>query len=137
VNVSHILLGAIVTLGLLAHAASSADPRRDTILAELLAQAQQDEPGFAGFSAERGAAFYRATHTGGKQSTGSCTACHGNTPQDTGQTRVGKTIAPMAVSKNRHATPTRAPWRSGSPAIAMMYWGGPVRPKRRVTFSPI
>ena len=99
-NVSHMLLGVIVTLGLLAHAASSADPRRDTILAELLVQAQQDEPGFAGFSAERGAAFYRATHTGGKQGTGSCTACHGNAPQDTGQTRVGKTIAPMAVSKN-------------------------------------
>jgi Domain of unknown function (DUF1924) len=99
-NISHVMLGIIVTLGLLAPAASSADPRRDAILAELLAQAKQAEPGFAGFSAERGAALYRATHTGGKQGTSSCTSCHGDVPQDTGQTRAGKTIEPMAVSKN-------------------------------------
>ena len=48
--------------------------------------------------AERGAAFYRATHPGGKQ--GSCTSCHGNSPLDTGKTRAGKDIAPMAVSKS-------------------------------------
>jgi hypothetical protein len=99
-NVSHVLLGIIVTLGLLAPAGSSGDPRRDAILAQLLAQAQQSEPGFAGFSAERGAAFYRATHTGGKQGSGSCTSCHGQSPQDAGQTRAGKAIDPMAVSKN-------------------------------------
>jgi hypothetical protein len=68
-----------------------------------LVQAQQAEPGFAGFSAERGATFYRATHTGGKQGSGACTSCHSNAPQDTGQTRAGKAIEPMAVSKN----PTR------------------------------
>jgi hypothetical protein len=100
---SHVMMVSVVTLGVLACAVSSADPRRDAILAGLLAQAQQDEPGFTQFSAERGAAFYRATHTGGKQGTGSCTACHGNTPLDTGQTRAGKAIEPMAVSKS----PTR------------------------------
>jgi hypothetical protein len=47
--------------------------------------------------------LYQAAHTGGKQGTGSCTACHGKTPQDTGQTRAGKAIEPMAVSK----TPAR------------------------------
>lgn len=94
------LMVLVVTLGLLTHTALSADPRRDTILADLLTQAQQDEPGFAGFSAERGAVLYRATHTGGKQGSGSCTSCHGKTPQDTGQTRAGKSIEPMAVSKN-------------------------------------
>ena len=85
-KVSYVILVLLVTLGLLGRVAAFADPRRDAILAELLAQAQQAEPGFAGFSAVRGAAFYQATHTGGKQATG--------------QTRAGKAIEPMAVSKN-------------------------------------
>jgi len=99
-NIVYVLLVLVVPLGLLGHTAAFADPRRDALLADLLAQAQQAEPGFTGFSAERGAALYQATHTGGKQSTGSCTACHGPSPQGTGQTRAGKTIVPMAVSKN-------------------------------------
>jgi hypothetical protein len=98
-NVASVMLVFVVTLALLGRAAC-ADPRRDAILADLLAQARQAEPGFTGFSAERGAALYQATHTGGKQGTASCTACHGPSPQGTGQTRAGKTIEPMAVSKN-------------------------------------
>jgi hypothetical protein len=116
-KVAYVMLVLVVTLGLLGRAAAFADPRRDAILAGLLAQAQQAEPGFAGFSAERGAALYQATHTGGKQGTGSCTACHGTSPQDT--------------------TLTKPMWRSGSRAIARMYWGGPAPPERRATFSPI
>jgi len=97
---SHVMMVLLISLGLLAGADVSADPRRDAILAELLAQAQKDEPGFARLSAERGSAFYRAAHKGGKQGTASCTSCHGSTPQGTGQTRAGKAIEPMAVSKN-------------------------------------
>jgi hypothetical protein len=92
---------AVALAVLLAGSVSSADPRRDAILAELLAQARKDEAGFTRFVAERGAAFYRATHPGGKQ--GSCTSCHGNSPLDKGKTRAGKDIEPMAVSK----TPAR------------------------------
>jgi hypothetical protein len=92
---------AVALAVLLAGSVSSADPRRDAILAELLAQARKDEAGFTQFVAERGAAFYRATHPGGKQ--GSCTSCHGNSPLDKGKTRAGKDIEPMAVSK----TPAR------------------------------
>jgi cytochrome c553 len=102
-KVVYVTLVLVITLSLLGRTAVCADPRRAAILADLLAQAQQAEPGFAGFSAERGAALYQATHTGGKQGTGSCTVCHGKSPQDTGQTRAGKAIEPMAVSKN----PTR------------------------------
>jgi cytochrome c553 len=98
-KVADVLVG-VVTLGLLGCAAAYADPRRDAILAELLAQAWQAEPDFAGFSAARGAALYQATHTGGKQGTASCTDCHGPSPQGTGQTRAGKVIEPMAVSKH-------------------------------------
>jgi cytochrome c553 len=97
---SRALTIVVIALGLLASSASWADPRRDAILAELLAQARKDEPGLARFSAERGAAFYRATHKGGKPGTASCTACHGASPQERGKTRAGKDIEPMAVSKN-------------------------------------
>ena len=95
---SHVIAAVVALIGLSAAWVSSADPRRDAILAELLAQAKKDEAGFTRFVAERGAAFYRATHPGGKQ--GSCTSCHGNSPLDTGKTRAGKAIDPMAVSKS-------------------------------------
>jgi Domain of unknown function (DUF1924) len=94
----HVITPMIALVGLLAGSALSADPRRDAILAELLAQAKKDETGFTRFAAERGAAFYRATHPDGKQ--GSCTSCHGNSPLDRGKTRAGKDIDPMAVSKS-------------------------------------
>lgn len=99
-HVSSMLLLLIATFSLLGHALASAEPRRDAILAELLAQAQKEEASFSGFSAERGAAFYGATHQGGKPNTNSCTSCHGKSPHDTGQTRAGKAIEPMAVSKH-------------------------------------
>ena len=123
----------IAALSLLVGSASSADPRRDAILADLLAQARKDEAGFTRFVAERGAAFYRATHPGGKQ--GSCTSCHGNSPLDKGKTRAGKDIDPMAVSKSP-ARYTDPPSRSGSRATARTFSGACVQPRRRVTSSP-
>jgi hypothetical protein len=97
---THVLMVLVlISVGLLAAVSASADPRRDAILAELSAQARKAEPSFAGFSAERGATFYRATHEG-KQGAASCATCHGSTPQGQGQTRAGKAIEPMAVSKN-------------------------------------
>ena len=79
---------------------SYADPRRDAILAELLAQAKKDEAGFTRFSAERGAAFYKATHQGGKQGRPPARPVTAIRPLDKGKTRAGKDIEPMAVSKN-------------------------------------
>ena len=76
-----------------------AEPRRDVILADLREQAKKEDPRFAGFSAERGAALYRATHQG-KDGPVSCSTCHGSSPLGNGQTRLGKAIDPMAVSKN-------------------------------------
>lgn len=51
-------------------------------------------------SAERGRAFFFATHTGGKPETPSCITCHGKDLTRAGRTRAGKTIEPMAVSAN-------------------------------------
>jgi len=93
---STILLGTT----LLAAAAVQADPARDAILAATAAKAKQADPAFAGFDAARGEAFWLATHQGGKPDTPSCTTCHGPDPRAPGQTRAGKTIAPMAVSAN-------------------------------------
>ncbi|MGE3536339.1 MAG: DUF1924 domain-containing protein [Candidatus Tectimicrobiota bacterium] len=95
-RVMPLCLALLGTLGVLI---ASAEPRREAIMAELLIQAQQEEAGFSGFSAERGAAFYQATHQGGKPGSNACTACHGNDPHERGQTRAGKAIEPMAVSK--------------------------------------
>jgi hypothetical protein len=99
-KISQLISMFVFVLGLLASSYSAAEPRRDAILAGLLAQAKKDEAGLTRFSAERGAAFYKANHKGGKPGTTSCTSCHGNSPLDKGKTRVGKDIEPMAVSKN-------------------------------------
>ena len=93
-------LPMLIGLGIAAAAAgAAADPGRDAILAALAAEAKQADPAFSGFSAERGQAFWTAAHTGGKPDTPSCTTCHGPDPTKAGQTRAGKAIDPMAVSR--------------------------------------
>lgn len=87
-----------ITLAVFAVAAAAANPGRDAILAAFAAEAKKADPGFAGFSAQRGQAFFAANHTGGKPDTPSCTICHTSDPTREGQTRAGKQIAPMAVS---------------------------------------
>jgi hypothetical protein len=79
--------------------AAWANPARDAILAQLAAQAKQADPSFAGFSAQAGDAFWHATHAGGKPDTPACITCHTHDPRAEGQTRAGKLIQPMAVSK--------------------------------------
>jgi hypothetical protein len=95
-NVRSAGFGAVLVV--LASAAALADPARDAIVAALAEEAKQQDAGFAGFSAERGQAFWTAKHTGGKPDTPSCTSCHGPDPAKAGQTRAGKAIDPMAVS---------------------------------------
>ena len=78
-----------------------ADPARDAVLADLAAQAKQADAAFSGFSADRGAAFFRAAQTGGDPKTAACTACHTDNPKAPGQNaKTGKPIDPMAVSAN-------------------------------------
>ena len=93
-------VAAILGLGLtLVGAPSQSEPARDAILATFAAEAKKADPAFAGFSAERGQAFWEAKHTGGKPDTPSCTSCHSSDPTAPGETRAGKRIEPMAVSK--------------------------------------
>jgi hypothetical protein len=82
---------------------AAANAARDAILADLAAEAKAANAAFIGFSAERGATFFAATHTGGEPDMPSCTTCHSTSPHQPGRTRAGKNIEPMAVSK----TPNR------------------------------
>ena len=88
---------SLIAAALLAFAGPVAGPAA----AETQAQMIQHYAGLAGApaSAARGKAFFLATHTGGKPDTPSCSTCHTKDPRNQGQTRAGKTIAPMAVSK--------------------------------------
>ena len=82
------------TISLMSVAAFAASPRQ-AILDDYAQKA-----GGATFSAERGKAFFEATHNGGKPDIPSCTTCHGKDPRESGQTRAGKVIEPVAVSVN-------------------------------------
>ena len=77
--------------------ALAGQPGRDAILQHYKQQAGDKAAG--GFSAARGKAFFLARHSGGKPATPSCTVCHTSSPRNTGKTRAGKAIKPMAVSK--------------------------------------
>lgn len=67
------------------------------LLAEFAAQARKESPAFAGFSADRGRAFFSAAH--GRQ--WRCDTCHGSDPAGPGRHAVtGKTIAPLAPAAN-------------------------------------
>ncbi len=88
---------AFLPMLLLAAAAPAAGPGPDTpagLIAGYAAEAG------APASAERGSAFFAATHAGGKPDTPSCTSCHTANPRDVGRTRAGKAIEPMASSVN-------------------------------------
>jgi mono/diheme cytochrome c family protein len=95
-----------LSLALVALAASAGialaamSPEQKAVHDGLAAAAKAADPAFAGFSAERGKAFFQARHSGGKAETPSCTSCHTADPKASGRTRAGKPIEPMAASVN-------------------------------------
>lgn len=70
------------------------------LLKQYEAQAKQENATFAGFSAERGASFFKAerTHSDGQKV--SCATCHTADPHNQGKTRANKVIEPMAPIVN-------------------------------------
>jgi hypothetical protein len=70
------------------------------LLKQYEAQAKQENASFAGFSANRGADFFKAerTHSDGKKV--SCSTCHTSDPRSKGKTRANKVIEPMATAVN-------------------------------------
>lgn len=92
--------------------AARADARSD-LLETLAAEARASTPDFSGFSATRGETLYRTEFALGKAATPACTTCHTATPRQSGRTRAGKSIEPMALSVNptRYADPRKvAKW---------------------------
>jgi hypothetical protein len=79
----------------LASPASAATPQ--DLLRDYESAVRAAQPGFAGFSAARGAEFFRTTHG----AEWSCASCHTERPAVTGRhARTGKSIAPLAPAAN-------------------------------------
>ncbi|TJY64949.1 DUF1924 domain-containing protein [Sinimarinibacterium sp. CAU 1509] len=88
-----VLAGLLAAM--LAGTAMAAPPA--TLLPPLESQARQDDPAFAGFSAERGGRFFADKH-GGKWS---CASCHTPDPRNDGRhAATGRPIAALAPSAN-------------------------------------
>lgn len=87
----------LATAALLAFCAAAAHAQTPAqTLADLKAAAQAT-PSFAGFSAERGAQFFKSTHGGDW----SCATCHTENPAQPGKhAKTDKPIRPMATAAN-------------------------------------
>ncbi len=72
----------------------------DDLINHFANQAKSETSSFEGFNSNRGKDLYLKKYAGGKKDTPSCTSCHTNNPTQTGKTRAGKAIEPMAVSAN-------------------------------------
>ena len=86
-------LAAIVLIS--ATLPSVAGPAQDKILQHFQEQTKVK------FSAERGRVLFSKRHGTGKPKLPSCTICHTKSPLNSGKTRVGKRIAPMALSRSK------------------------------------
>lgn len=87
----------LATLLVLAAAGSAHALTAAEYQASLATAAKAAEPGFAGFSAQRGEAFYRSTHSGDW----SCATCHTDNPAASGtHTVTKKTVKPLAPAAN-------------------------------------
>lgn len=85
----------LVLLGMSAGLAAAASP--SSLMAHY---AQAAGVPVSALSAARGAALYRIEHAGRDGTRRSCAACHGASPAQTGKTRVGKPIEPLAPAAN-------------------------------------
>ena len=70
------------------------------LLQQYAVQAKQENAAFAGFSADRGASFFRTErmHSNGQKV--SCSTCHTADPHNQGKTRANKILEPMAPIAN-------------------------------------
>ncbi len=92
------LRGGLLVLAVAAAGLAFAAAGQQATLDHYAGLAKADDPGFAGFSADAGKAFFLAKSTAGNPDTPSCSTCHTANPRNAGETRVGQAIAPMAVS---------------------------------------
>jgi cytochrome c553 len=101
-------IAVVATVSFSAVALAAITSAQRAVFDQYIAEAKAADPGFAGFSAERGKTFFREPHTGGKPKLNVCTTCHTTDLTKTGKTRAGKTIEPMAASVNSKRYTDRA-----------------------------
>lgn len=90
---SLVLLGLLFSVNVYA-----ATPQE--LLKQYEVQAKQESTTFTGFSAERGASFFRTEHAHSEGKKVSCSTCHTSDPRNQGKTRANKIIEPMATIAN-------------------------------------
>jgi hypothetical protein len=89
------VLAAAATVGSVALPALAAAPVE--LQKRLETEARAASPGFSGFSAQRGEAFFKSAHG----AEWSCASCHTANPLAAGKhAKTGKTIAPLAPGAN-------------------------------------
>jgi len=89
----------ILLIGLVISFNTFAAPPQE-LLKQYEVQAKQEHSAFTGFSAEKGATFFKTerVHSDGKNV--SCATCHTADPRNQGKTRANKVIEPMAPIVN-------------------------------------
>lgn len=89
----------MLLIGLLLSFNTFAAPPQE-LLKQYEVQAKQEHSAFTGFSAEKGATFFKTErlHSDGKNV--SCATCHTADPRNQGKTRANKVIEPMAPIVN-------------------------------------
>lgn len=94
--IKHSLRSGLAVLGMAAGLATAAESP-----ASLMTHyAQQAGVAVSTLSPARGEAFYHAKHPGRDGGQQSCATCHTDNPRQTGKTRVGKPIEPLAPAAN-------------------------------------
>lgn len=97
-SIPHIGRTALLAGLVVAAAAALAATAQQATIDHYAELAKKDDAAFAGFSAADGKAFFLAKRTTGNADTPSCSTCHTTNPKNSGDTRAGQAIAPMAVS---------------------------------------
>ena len=92
-----LLILLVLLMPIARHGIAAVASGRQMLLGLLAEEAKRQNPGFAGFSAQRGRSFYLARHAEGGD-TPSCASCHGASPRNEGRTPAGRSLDPMAVS---------------------------------------
>lgn len=93
-----VLAGLFLSVNFFSAGVLAATPQE--LLQQYSVQAKQENAAFAGFSAERGANFFRTEHAHSDGKKVSCSTCHTSDPRNPGKTRANKVIEPMAVVAN-------------------------------------
>lgn len=92
-------LAGVGLLAMTGIALAAVGAAQQAVLDQYAQKAKAEDASFAGFSADRGKAFFLAQWTTGHGDTPSCSTCHTTDPRQMGRTRAGKEINPMALSR--------------------------------------